>query len=1481
MCRSELLWFVFLALCCSFAVAAGNFQLTLLHTGDTEGEVQPVDIFNAACIPYLNGTYVSVNIPGTCMGGMARRKAYIDSVRSSVTNTLLVDSGNALSGSLYFFLFGVDMMAEFYNDISYNAFRLDTSDFVPGRGALASFIKMLPSTDFVSNNLIYETDAAMAGLPINPYAIFNFSGELVGVTGVITYGFTKLFDEPGNVTATDELSGMRDAVAALQNQGVNKIIGITTAESYADVVSQIYGLDVIIISKTLMSNNTAGTFDVPAGPYPTVVTTPWNQPVLVVGAGMYGKRIGRLDLTFNGFGVVTGYQGEAKQLDDSSPYDATIQTRLVEYYNQLVNSTSEVIGWANVTLGFETNCLFSECVIGDWATDVLRKNVGAQIAFMNGGAILAGFPQGSITLGEYIYAFPFGTNLQSTFELQGQYVLEALESGLYYANDTNIPNPLSFGAGRFPQVSGLKFTWNPTQPIGWRVVDVWVETSSGTWDYLDMNENYTVTAFNYVAQGGDGYSVFQKHAINPNYFGQSSDRIFLNAISTQSPLSATWQSRSNLTTETRLNCLAPDGTLCSDHGTCRGGMCTCDSGYSGTTCELSNMSSSNSDTLAIVLGTVLPIVFLLIAILVAVVLVILFITWRVTRQEEEEWYVNHDEIEFQERLGAGAFGEVFKASWKGTEVAIKVMHTGNVSKEMKNNFVEEMRVMNTLRHPNIVLFMGASSKPPKMCILMEFMTLGSLYEVLHNELIAAIPHSLQLKIALGAAKGMHFLHSSDIVHRDLKSLNLLLDEKWNVKVSDFGLTKFKDHIKRDDALQGSIHWTAPEVLGQQQDVDYALADVYSFGIILWELLTREDPYSGMSTAAVAVGVLRDELRPDIPDYAPDEYVKLMTNCWDQDPSVRPTFLEIMTRLEGMIGETSSSRTYGSASSMSDLGSRMSSMSDDDKDIKLHTDGEVAPPSGDVVIVITDIMKAGALWEFNPDAMRDATILHNDLIRSLIKKHGGYEGALLRNASTGEGSFCVAFQEVSPALEWCMDVQQALLDVEWPEALLAHPAAAEELGDVEDKVIFKGLRVRMGVNYGQPKLVKDPVSRRIEYIGPIVNVAARITALAHGGQILISSKVKKLLKEESLGKEKNRIHFYRMLTGTKKKDSKLFEVKVRGLESRFFASPDDEDDKGKQSDGSTSSSMALGSGTGSDSFEMKSLSGKEEGGDAMPEEDSFLTSANLCRWIIDFKQLSIGKEIGTGTYGTVYRGTWKGVDVAVKRFINQRMTEKVMLGFRAEVAFLSELHHPNVVMFIGACIKKPNLCVVTEYVKKGSLRSVLTDNTIKLRWQQKLMMLRGAAMGINYLHTLNPLLIHRDLKSDNLLVDENWNVKVADFGFARIKEENMTMTRCGTPCWTAPEVIRGEKYSEKADVYSFGIVMWEVLTRKIPYEGRNFMNITMDVLEGRRPQLPIDCPKTYKKLMKSCWHADPAKRPTMAKVLEYFDGELSEQVVDEA
>ncbi len=205
-----------------------------------------------------------------------------------------------------------------------------------------------------------------------------------------------------------------------------------------------------------------------------------------------------------------------------------------------------------------------------------------------------------------------------------------------------------------------------------------------------------------------------------------------------------------------------NGTICSQHGSCSNGKCQCDAEWKGATCDSPVADSSSSNLLAILLGVLLPSgAIILCLILVGIVIVV--IVQRRKRQQHEDWMIDYSQIEFGEQLGTGGFGEVRKGMWRGTEVAVKTIAAGStMSHETRNKFVDEVRIMTALRHPNIVLFMGASTKLPHMCIVMEYMALGSLYDVLHNELISEIPHELKIKMARQAARGMHFLHSAGI-----------------------------------------------------------------------------------------------------------------------------------------------------------------------------------------------------------------------------------------------------------------------------------------------------------------------------------------------------------------------------------------------------------------------------------------------------------------------------------------------------------------------------------------------------------------------------------------------------------------------------------------------------------------------------------------------------------------------------------------------
>ncbi|XP_020596506.1 probable serine/threonine-protein kinase DDB_G0282963 [Phalaenopsis equestris] len=254
----------------------------------------------------------------------------------------------------------------------------------------------------------------------------------------------------------------------------------------------------------------------------------------------------------------------------------------------------------------------------------------------------------------------------------------------------------------------------------------------------------------------------------------------------------------------------------------------------------------------------------------------------------------------------------------------------------------------------------------------------------------------------------------------------------------------------------------------------------------------------------------------------------------------------------------------------------------------------------------------------------------------------------------------------------------------------------------------------------------------------------------------------------------------------------------------------------------------------------------------------------------WEDLTIGEQIGQGSCGTVYHALWYGSDVAVKVFSKQEYSEEVIFSFRQEVSLMKKLRHPNTLLFMGAVLTPERLCIVTEFLPRGSLFQLLQRNTIKLEWRRRTHMALDIARGMNYLHHCNPPIIHRDLKSSNLLVDKNWTVKVGDFGLSRLKHETYltTQTGKGTPQWMAPEVLRNEPSDEKSDVYSFGVILWELVTETIPWDNLNSMQVIGAVgFMNQRLELPRGLDPRWVSIIESCWHIDPHCRPSFQELLE--------------
>lgn len=264
--------------------------------------------------------------------------------------------------------------------------------------------------------------------------------------------------------------------------------------------------------------------------------------------------------------------------------------------------------------------------------------------------------------------------------------------------------------------------------------------------------------------------------------------------------------------------------------------------------------------------------------------------------------ISWDELEIKERIGAGSFGTVYRAEWNHSDVAVKVLAEQDFHEDQLKEFLREVSIMKRVRHPNVVLFMGAVTKRPHLSIVTEYLPRGSLYRLINRASSGEIlDKRRRLRMALDVAKGINYLHclNPPIVHWDLKSPNLLVDKNWAVKVCDFGLSRFKANtFISSKSVAGTPEWMAPEFLRGEPTNEKS--DIYSFGVILWELITMQQPWSGLCPAQVVGAVAFQNRRLTIPQNTCPELAALVESCWDDDPKQRPPFSSIVDSLKKML-----------------------------------------------------------------------------------------------------------------------------------------------------------------------------------------------------------------------------------------------------------------------------------------------------------------------------------------------------------------------------------------------------------------------------------------------------------------------------------------------------------------------------------------------------------------------------------------------------
>ncbi|MCJ8150530.1 5'-nucleotidase C-terminal domain-containing protein [Shinella sedimenti] len=519
--RSGLLAASLIAL--SSGSAFADYELNILHINDLHSRIEAINKYDSTCSAEEEGK-------NECFGGIARVKTAIDNARKALTdakaNVLVLDAGDQFQGSLFYTTYKSQAVAEFMNGIGFDAMAVGNHEFDDGPEELAKFLDQV-KFPVISGNTVAGAETPIANR-IKGYVVKEIGGEKVAVVSVLATDTGETSSPGKGVVFEDEITYLKSVIPTIEAEGVNKIILLSHVGYKRDkeIAAAVEGIDVIVggHSHTLLSS----TDDKAAGPYPTLVKNPAGVEVPIAQAYAYSKYLGELKVVFDDAGKVTATSGAPLLLDAAVTPHTGFAARVKELGAPIEELKKKEVAETTDTIdGSRETCRAQECTMGNLVADAILDRVKAQgisIAIQNGGGLRASIDKGVVTMGEVLTVLPFQNSL-ATFQLKGSDVVLALENGLSEIED---------GAGRFPQVSGLKYTFDRSKPAGSRVVSVEVKEGE-TFAPLDPAKTYGVVSNNYMRAGGDGYSVFATSGQNAYDFGPNLELVVADYLAAHRP----------------------------------------------------------------------------------------------------------------------------------------------------------------------------------------------------------------------------------------------------------------------------------------------------------------------------------------------------------------------------------------------------------------------------------------------------------------------------------------------------------------------------------------------------------------------------------------------------------------------------------------------------------------------------------------------------------------------------------------------------------------------------------------------------------------------------------------------------------------------------------------------------------------------------------------------------------------------------------
>ncbi|MBA1140806.1 bifunctional metallophosphatase/5'-nucleotidase [Mesorhizobium neociceri] len=506
----------------SAAPSFADYTLNILHFNDWHSRIEGNNKYESTCS-------AEEETKGECIGGAGRLVTAIAQERKKLEgqNVLLLNAGDSFQGSLFYITYKGTAEEEFLNQIKPDAVTLGNHEFDDGESALVPYLDKA-QFPVVSANVVANDKSGASG-KIKPSIVLEVGGQKIGIIGAVTNDTPELASPGPNITIADDVKSITAEVEKLKAQGVNKIIAVTHIgyRRERDVIAKIPGIDVVVggHSHSLLSN----TDPKAEGPYPTMVDNPDGSKVPVVQAASYSKYLGEFKVVFDDNGNVKEASGDPIFLDKSITPDPAVLARIEELgapiealKNKEVAETTEAID------GSRENCRTKECAMGNLVSDAILDRVkgqGVEIVVSNGGGLRASIDKGTVTMGEVLTVLPFQNTL-ATFQISGKDLVAGLENGVSQVED---------GAGRFPQVAGLKYSFDKSvAPNAGRVKSVEV-MEGGAWAPINPDKDYLVATNNYVRQGGDGYKVFADKAKNAYDYGPGLEQVVADYLAAHRP----------------------------------------------------------------------------------------------------------------------------------------------------------------------------------------------------------------------------------------------------------------------------------------------------------------------------------------------------------------------------------------------------------------------------------------------------------------------------------------------------------------------------------------------------------------------------------------------------------------------------------------------------------------------------------------------------------------------------------------------------------------------------------------------------------------------------------------------------------------------------------------------------------------------------------------------------------------------------------